>query len=221
MNLWSFYGLRYEMVVTLLILPLSVLRHVPYVLHAVQVFLFFSWLSLQIPGQICEDFNDSVGLGRTNYGCQVAYILYHGAQYLGVLTAEFTFCHAFGAQKSEVAPIYLKICVLLLQDMHVFRLSLADRVQYSRRTEFCRIISVLTEYLLILFRASGRYSVCVILVRLSLLLSVAHLFKLHTVVLFVYLLHLRQLIFCLEIKCCHQNECCMEIPKSYFNYRMF
>jgi len=55
--------------------------------------------------------------------------------------------------------------------------------------------------------------VCVILFRLSLLLSVARLFKPQTVILFVYLLHMRHLIFCFGIKCCHQNECCMEIPE--------
>lgn len=62
-------------------------------------------------------------------------------------------------------------------------------MQYSRKTEFCRIVSVLTEYLLILlFGASGGYSVCmcVILFRLSLLLSVAHLFKPQIIILFVY-----------------------------------
>lgn len=55
--------------------------------------------------------------------------------------------------------------------------------------------------------------VCGILFRLSLLLSVAHLFKPQNMILFVYLLHTRHLIFCFEIKCCHQNECCMEIPE--------
>jgi hypothetical protein len=29
----------------------------------------------------------------------------------------------------------------------------------------------------------------------------------------MYLLHVRHLIFCFEIKCCHKNEHCMEMPK--------
>jgi len=47
--------------------------------------------------------------------------------------------------------------------------------------------------------------VCVILFRFSLLLSLAHLFKPQIVILFffVFLLHVRHLIFCCEIKCCH------------------
>jgi len=60
------YGLRYEMIVTLWIPPRALLRYFQYIFHAVQSAHFFSSLSLQIPGFICEDFNDSVGLGRTN-----------------------------------------------------------------------------------------------------------------------------------------------------------
>jgi hypothetical protein len=92
--------------------------------------------------------------------------------------------------------------------MQVFRLSLGGGVQYPRRTEFCRIFSVLTEYLLIvlfeLLEELVYKCVYIILFRPFLLWSVAHLFKPQVVVLFfVCLLCMTQQIFCLEIRCCH------------------
>lgn len=94
-----------------------------------------------------------------------------------------------------------------------------------QRTEFCRIVSVLTECLLIMLFGAFGYSVCVCVW----FYSGFPFFFLWLICLnlrlwyfFVYLLHMRHLIFCFEIKCCHQNECCKEMPeiiliRDYFN----